>query len=141
MRLAASLRYALYGLTAVLLASGLAWLAVHYFGADSGDTRDWALKSMAVHGAAAMAALVLVGSTVALHVARAWRERKNRTSGSLLAVVLLAIAVTGCLLYYAGSETARAVASATHWLLGLGLPALLAAHVSMGRRSSSELGD
>jgi hypothetical protein len=136
MRLAASLRYALFGLVLLLLGSGLVWLAAHYFDVVPGDAQRWAALSLAVHGAAAMAVLVVAGITIALHVARAWRERKNRVSGLAVAILLAAIAVTGYLLYYSGGEAARAAASAIHWVLGLVLPLLLAAHVCLGRRSS-----
>jgi hypothetical protein len=137
MRLAASLRYSLYGLVVALLASGIVWLAVHYFDVVSGDARAWTDLSMRVHGGAAMAVLVVVGITIALHVARAWREHKNRVSGLALAAVLLALTLTGYLLYYAGGDTARAAASAAHWIIGLCLPLLLAAHVYLGRTASA----
>jgi hypothetical protein len=133
MRLAASLRYSLYGLVVALLASGIVWLAVHYFDVVSDDARAWTDLSMRIHGAAAMATLVVVGVAIALHVARAWRERKNRISGVFLAAVLFTLTFTGYLLYYAGGEAARAAASAVHWIIGLCLPLLLVAHVYLGR--------
>jgi cytochrome b561 len=61
---------------------------------------------------------------VALHVPGAWRERKNRVSGLVMAVALIGLVITGYLLYYAGGESARALASVAHWLPGLALPAV-----------------
>ena len=137
MRLAASLRYSLYGLIAALFASGAAWLVLRY-GAPSpfGGSR-WSAISMQVHGAAAMATLVLIGCAMALHTKKAWRERRNLASGIALSGTLLSIVVTGYLLYYLGEDTARSAASATHWLLGLAAPVVLAWHALTGQRSSA----
>jgi hypothetical protein len=90
---------------------------------------------MRVHGAAAMVTLVLTGGVVALHTPSGWRERKNRFSGLAVSVALIAIAATGCGLYYFGGESARMTASLSHWILGLILPAVMALHVWFGRRA------
>jgi len=128
MRLAASLRHALYGTMGLLLASGLAWLAVR-----AGSTATW---SMRIHGATAMALLALGGGAVALHVKDAWRERKNRLSGLALAGTLLVLAVTGYLLYYVGDDEARGLVSALHWILGIAAAAVLAWHALVAQRLS-----
>jgi hypothetical protein len=44
------------------------------------------------------------------------------------------LTVTGYFLYYLGGESARAVSSLSHWILGLILPATLIFHVKPGRR-------
>ena len=46
------------------------------------------------------------------------------------------IALTGYLLYYAGSETFRQQVSWMHLILGLCLPAVLALHVLLGKRAA-----
>ena len=135
MRLAISLRRGLHGAIALLFASGTAWLVVRYLVAPNRLLDDLAAMTMRVHGAAAMAALVLTGGAVALHVPAAWRERRNRVSGLAFSAVLAVIVVTGYVLYYFGNETARAAASAGHWLLGLALPAAFACHIWLGRRN------
>ena len=129
MRLAASLRLSLYAATAVLLTTGLAWLA-----ARSAAPR-LAAPLMSVHGACAMVIGAVAGAIAALHVPAAWRETRNRASGMVLATLLIVAAATGWLLYYAGGESLRAAASVLHWVLGIGIPALLAAHIFLGRRS------
>jgi hypothetical protein len=134
MRLAASLRYSLYGLIAVLLGSGVVWLGAHYLDLRRGDPAGWRAVSMRIHGAAAMALMVIAGSAVSLHATSAWRERKNRASGLALGAVLTILAITGYLLYYAGGESARSLASIGHWVLGLALPAAFASHALLGRR-------
>jgi hypothetical protein len=135
MRLALSLRLWLYASAAALWVTGTAWLFAHYFPSARSHPEGLAASSMKIHGGAAMLLLVLAGVVVALHVQGAWRERKNRVSGLVMATVLIALAVTGYLLYYAGGETARALASMAHWLPGLALPLAGAWHAIAGRRS------
>ena len=135
MRLALSLRLWLYASAVLLWASGTAWLFAHYFQSARSYPAGLAAASMKIHGAAAMLLLVLAGVVVALHAPGAWRERKNRGSGLVMAAALIGLAVTGYLLYYAGGETARSLASVGHWLPGLVLPVIGLWHGLAGRRS------
>ena len=135
LRLAASLRYSLYAATVALLASGAGWLMVRYIFAAGRLPEGVAATAMRIHGAAAMATLVLTGSAIALHVPCAWRERRNRLAGLAFSVVLALVVLTGYLLYYVGSEAERAIASMGHWILGLAIPIAFACHASLGRRS------
>ena len=127
----------MYGATALLTVSGILWLVLHYFLTASGKygpqihpLEPWMLR---LHGAAAMAGLVIYGSLLPVHVRRAWSIRRNVVLGIGLTSVMLLLTVTGYLLYYAGDEDARPVISAGHWILGLGVPALLVWHVVSGR--------
>ena len=115
MKLAASLRYALYGTLAALLASGVAWLW-------------WPGASMRFHGAAAMVILILAGAAIAQHVGAGWRERKNIASGVVLASALLALTITGYLLYYAGEDRTQAIANVVHWIFGVAAPLVMVWH-------------
>ncbi|HEX2565267.1 MAG TPA: hypothetical protein VHL85_00275 [Burkholderiales bacterium] len=131
-RLAPSLRWSLYGTGLALLASGAAWLCVRYGVPEASRPRGVLTISMRIHGAAAMGALGLIGAVTALHVKAAWLERRNIATGVGLAGSLLAIAITGYLLYYVGDEAARSVASAAHWLLGIAAPIALWWHTAAG---------
>ena len=135
MRLAASLRHSLYAMIAVLFGNGALWLAVHYIDSWPSDPQGWATMSMRIHGAAAMAMLVIAGGTVALHATSAWRERKNRASGLALGAALVVMTATGYCLYYVGGESPRAFASLSHWVLGLAAPLLFIAHAGLGRKA------
>jgi hypothetical protein len=135
MRLAASLRYAIYAATGVVFLSGAAWLAARYIPAWSTAQDGIASTSMRVHGAGAMAFLVLAGSAIALHVPPAWLDRRNRTSGLALSIALAFLVVTGYCLYYSGSESLRTMASLGHWLIGLALPVVLVLHMRLGRKT------
>ena len=90
---------------------------------------------MRIHGAAAMAILVLVGMLLAGHVRFAWRARRNRGNGSLFLGCFGILTVTGYGLYYAGGESLRAWTSWIHLAVGLALPLLLVLHIWLGKRT------
>lgn len=128
---------AVYGATAALAVSGIIWLVLHYFLAVPGEfgspihpLEPWMLR---LHGAAAMAGLIVYGSLLPVHIRRAWSIRRNIVLGIGLVAFMLLLTVTGYLLYYAGDENARPLISATHWLVGLAVPALLVWHIVSGR--------
>lgn len=129
-----------YLIGGLLWLSGLGWLVAHFGLASPGEFGDphhasepWWLR---LHGAAAMAALVMIGSLLFDHAWRAWQLRKNHRSGLLLASFVIAMVLTGYALYYFGGEQARPWISMTHWLVGLGSGVLLPVHVALGRRAA-----
>jgi hypothetical protein len=129
-------RYFLYAVLALLFFSGAAWAYWNDLVSSPGDfemsARAWAMK---IHGAAAMAILVLVGMLLTGHVRFAWRARRNRGNGSLFLGTFGILTVTGYGLYYAGGESLRAWASWIHVIVGLALPLLLILHVCLGKRT------
>ena len=129
-------RYFLYVVLALVFLSGMAWAYWNYLAASPGDfeasAKAWAMK---IHGAAAMAVLVLVGMLLNEHVRLAWRARRNRTNGSIFLSAFAFLAITGYALYYAGGERLRAWTSWVHLATGLVLPILLLIHVLLGRRT------
>src|SRR5260370_1691908 len=86
-----------------------------------------------LHGGAAMIALLLLGGLVPLHLLPCWRQEKNRVAGIAMATVTTLLIITAFGLYYIGSDTLRAWTSDVHIILGLVFPALLTAHVAVGR--------
>ena len=129
-------RYFLYGVLALLFLSGVAWAYWNYLVASPGDpelsAKAWAMK---IHGAAAMAVLVLIGMLLNEHVRLAWRARRNRTNGSVFLGAFVFLTITGYGLYYAGGERLRAWTSWIHLAIGLVLPILLLVHVFLGKRT------
>ena len=83
---------------------------------------------MKIHGAAAMAGMVLLGTLLARHVPCGWKKRANRISGAALLTALLWLVVSGYALYYSGNESLRALASQTHFWIGVALAVVLALH-------------
>ncbi len=134
-----------YSATALLVVSGAVWLVLHFFMVTQGEFGDthhpletWMLK---LHGAAAMAGLIIYGSLLPLHIRRAWAVRRNIFLGIGLVVFMLLLTITGYLLYYAGGEDSRPVISAVHWIFGVVVPALLTWHVISGKRRSRRASD
>ncbi|MBO0694861.1 MAG: DUF4405 domain-containing protein [Verrucomicrobia bacterium] len=129
-------RYFLYGVLALLFLSGAAWAYWNYLAAPFGDfeigAKSWAMK---IHGAAAMAILVLIGMLLNGHVRFAWRARRNRANGSIFLTAFAVLTITGYGLYYAGGERLRAGTSWIHLAVGLALPVLLLIHILLGRRT------
>lgn len=127
-----------YTLTAVLFLSGVAWLALHLWTTrGSGDVEPspaepWLLR---IHGAAAMAVLVLLGTLIPLHVRRGWIAHLNRSTGLTMIVGAAVLIVTGYGLYYAGSEDLRVKVELVHDVVGVGVPLLLWWHIRSGRRA------
>ena len=129
-------RYVLYAVLALLFLSGVAWTYWTYLAASPGDfetiAKAWAMK---IHGAAAMAVLVLIGMLLSAHVRFAWRARRNRANGSVFLSVFAVLTATGYGLYYAGGEMLREWTSWIHLVVGLALPILLLIHIFLGRRT------
>ena len=95
------------------------------------DAAAWALRG---HGALAYATLVVAGSVLPAHLRQAWLRRRNRKSGTTLATLLVALALSGLWLYY-GGERGRMSVSTVHWLLGLVLPVWIVVHRARGLAS------
>jgi hypothetical protein len=129
-------RYFLYAVFALLFLSGVTWAYWNYFVVAPGDfeasAKVWAMK---IHGAAAMAVLVLIGMLLTAHVRFGWRARRNRVNGSIFLSAFACLAITGYGLYYAGGERLRAWTSWIHLAVGLVLPILLLLHIFLGRRT------
>ena len=129
-------RYSLYAALTVLFLSGALWAWFNYLFDSSSEivagTKSWSLK---IHGASAMATLVLIGTVLSTHVRFAWRARRNRVNGLIFLGTFAALTVTGYGLYYFGGEKLRAWTSWIHLAIGLALPAILVAHIGLGRKT------
>jgi hypothetical protein len=117
--------------TGVWLTGGL-WLVFHHFvmtqgefGPQSSPLEPWWMK---LHGAFAWAVVWLFGVLWATHISVAWPIKRRRLSGGTLTAVLIWLVVTGYLLYYIGSDTARSVVSVLHWSVGVVCPVLYWLH-------------
>ena len=139
-RLKPTLRLLLYSVLTVLFFSGVAWACLNYYSIAPGEFAA-AAKSLAlkIHGAAAMAILVLIGMLLTAHVRFAWRAGRNRINGSIFLGAFAILIITGYGLYYAGAENLRASASWIHLAVGLALPGLLLIHVLLGKRTRPDV--
>ncbi len=130
-RLSRPLQGVVYLAFGALLLTGAGWMYAQGKLEDEGwETIPRLL--MKIHGGAAMAALLVLGALTP-HVKRGWKAAKNRLSGSVLLAANAFLTLTGYGLYYAGDEAVRAWFSRWHAWIGLGLGALIPAHVIAGR--------
>jgi hypothetical protein len=121
----------------LLYATGIAWIVLHY-AVNGGEPADdawheaetWALRA---HGAAAMAALVALGSVLAVHVPRAWHLSRNVASGTAMLAIALVLALTGWLLYYAAGDATRAWSDYVHMAIGAAAPLVVLWHLRFRR--------
>ena len=130
----------LYASLILLYLSGVAWACLHYFVRTAGEfgdqphpTEPWSLQ---IHGAAAMAILVILGTLLPGHVRFAWHARRNRPNGIALIAFLGFLVLSGYGLYYFGNERLRSWTSWSHLAVGLVLPGILILHIWSGRRST-----
>ena len=140
MQLDPTFRRTLYGVLAALFVTGAAWLVANTL-KDSASAELWqsvAANLLMIHGGAAMVILMLLGALFPLHIRRAWRSKRNRSSGIIIAASNALLIITAFGLYYWGSEILRTWASALHTGVGLALPVLALVHVVFGRRSSRD---
>jgi hypothetical protein len=121
---------------ALLLASGLLWLALHYtVGAGAGELphplEPWLMR---LHGAATMAALFMLGLLAAHHVPHGWRvthgqrARLQRRLGLALCLLAALLVGSGYALYYLVGEAARPATGLLHNAAGVGMALLLVWH-------------
>jgi len=126
-----------YLATSALVLSGTIWLLLHYFARAQSEfgpvPSAFEHPLLAIHGAAAMAFLIVLGSLLPVHLIRGWNQRRNLWSGITLLTIHAFLIVTGYGLYYFGGDLLRAWLSATHWIVGLSVAGLLAWHIVIGR--------
>jgi len=137
MRLKSAFRLALYGVFGLLFASGTFWLLADQMMLQTeGNTETWqqlASLLLSVHGGTAMVTLMLLGALGPMHVQRAWRAKTNRVTGIASIATYGLLIATAFGLYYLGSEAVRPWVSYIHIAFGLAVPAVIAAHVMIGR--------
>ena len=127
-------RRVLYGAGAVLLASGIGWLFLHYGrGADAlpSPIEAWAMR---IHGLASFLVLFGFGALAASHVPQGWRlsQRlrwaRQRGSGVILCTLAATLAATGYLLYYFAPEGVRPALGWVHSALGVAMALVVVWH-------------
>lgn len=136
MRLEPGLRFWTYAVFATLTATGAIWLVADTL--KNADDEVWQMTAadmLMLHGMTAMIALVLIGVMIPLHIQRSWRTGKNRISGAVMIGANAVLVATAWGLYYTGSDLLRTFVADIHIAVGLALPALVIAHVVLGRRS------
>jgi cation transport ATPase len=140
-RLDPRFRASLYAVFALLTVTGVVWLLADWRKDPLAPDlwQEIAPLMLMLHGGAAMAALMLLGALVPLHVRRAWRSGRNRLTGPTMVAVNAVLIATAFGLYYAGSDTLRPWISDLHIVVGIVLPLALLVHVWRGRRTRQRI--
>ncbi len=126
-----------YLVLALLFASGLVHLLLHdYFplpGPLGPSPRPLEISMLRLHGGAAMATLVLLGSVLGSHVLRFWRHGQNRTAGALFLGALALLGASGYGLYYLDDQWLRGWTREAHIAIGLAALPVFLWHLRRGR--------
>ena len=127
-----------------LAVTGIVWMAGHAAlwanpDLDGSEPRSLLHSVLMAHGVLGYATAVLFGTLLGRHIPVGLARRRKLGSGIPSLALIAALIVSALLLYYAGSEWIRDVASALHQVLGVGAVALVSAHVALpDRRSDGE---
>jgi hypothetical protein len=116
-----------------LLASGVAWLPLHYaWGAGSASALPHPLEVwlMRWHGLAAVGGFYAGGLVSASHVARGWRLGWRRASGLAVCVLGALLALSGYALWYVVPEALHPAVGLAHAAVGAVAFAVGWAHVA-----------
>ncbi|MES2318467.1 MAG: hypothetical protein V4631_13340 [Pseudomonadota bacterium] len=130
----------LVGTLLVILASGLLLAPTTLMTRADVDVA-WRLPAAArvtmaaLHTAAGLATMLLIGALWSVHMRSGWRRRKHRASGLTLALALLMLGASAVALFYAADDTLGALAALVHLAVGLGLIGQFCWHWARGRRS------
>ena len=131
------LRYSLLIVALLLFGTGIAWLIADQYktGPESEFWQSAAATLLALHGGASMLSLILLGALFPLHIRRSWRSGRNRLTGLAMITVCCLLITSAFALYYSGSDTLRGWASWIHTVGGAAIPAIILAHILIGRQS------
>lgn len=128
-----------YSTFAILFLSGVLWIVFHFFVSTAGTfgpAEPSAVEpaSLQIHGAAAMAFLIVLGSLIPGHIRGGWLARKNFKNGIFFLLLNAVLIVSGYGLYYASGENVRLFIEWVHLIIGVGVAPALAWHVIAGRK-------
>jgi hypothetical protein len=90
----------------------------------------------ALHAAGGFALMLLTGALWSMHMRSGWRRGKQRASGLILSTVLLMLAASAVVIYYAGDERVGVAAALFHLAAGFILVCPFGWHWRRGRRAS-----
>jgi hypothetical protein len=131
-------RRTLYVVSALLWLTGTFWLYFFYLGKRRGSLGPFGNESatmcLKIHGAAAMAFLIVLGTLLLDHVGLGWPHKRQRPTGVSLLSLCGVLIVTGWGLYYIGEEWLHDVTSVIHSILGFALPLFIFFHARLAKR-------
>jgi len=141
LRLTRNRRVALYVTAVGVWITGALWLIYHYFMQTEGPfgfqshplEKTW----LELHAAFAFSSIWIFGMLWAIHIVRGWNMNWRRWSGGAMVAVMLALTISGYMLYYVESQLTADWTSIFHWVLGLAALAFFLIHWLSKSRPSS----
>lgn len=112
--------------------SGVLYLLAHEFEVKALNLENHSI--LIVHGVASYFFVLLFGAVMPTHIKAGWKNKRNRSSGGFMVLVMALLLVSGLFLYY-GAVT-RDAALWVHWVIGCGLIVLFPLHFIRGRRAN-----
>lgn len=122
----------LYGISILIFTSGLVWFFADRLG---GEAHSWNGYLSKIHGMAAMAYLIVLGTMFPMHIKRSWKADVNRKNGVFLLGINLILVLSAYGLYYSGGEYTHWASYWIHSVFGLVSPLLLYLHIRIGKKS------
>src|SRR5450432_3648599 len=110
MRLSPLMRSIAWWVFGLLLLSGVGWLIAVWWQQRIPGTAlnsSWPPWWLKLHGGSAIAALLLLGAMIPIHLVPAWKAQRNRFAGIVLTAVVAVLIATAWGLYYCGDEDWR----------------------------------
>lgn len=109
-------------LAALLWATGVAWLVLHYgfrSATEFGETDSpYVSRARIAHGVVALVTVLLLGWVGASHAYPRWRVGQRQLSGGLMVAWCVGVGVSGFALYYLTEDALRSASSLLHQGLG-----------------------
>lgn len=103
------------------------------------ETPSWLRALVVLHGGLNPFLCALFGYLCCQHIRFGWQLKANLATGLAMELVFAGLILSGVGLYYAGSESARGALVLAHRIMGLLLPAGLAAHWWAGLRWAKKI--
>ncbi len=132
-------RFAVYGVSVALWASGLLWLLLDQFFGRQGQfgptPHPLQAPLLLLHGVVALVAAYTLGWISARHVLRWWTAGERRISGGVLTSVVIVLSVSGFALFFVSDDAGQRVARLTHEALGLAVALFAIQHWAFAARS------
>lgn len=127
-------RYSLYLVSGCVCLSGASWLYAHYllqavdsFGFEGAHPAEkW---SLIAHAALSFYGMWWFGMLWPNHITKSWKAQIRRVTGGILFGCIAWLMLTGCALYYIGSETWRSWFSILHWAIGVAVAVAFIVHL------------
>jgi hypothetical protein len=135
-----ALKRSIHFVAVAVLLTGVVWLALHFAPnnwIDETPSRHLQAQLLKLHGAAAMLALIALGTLLIAHILPALKNPQNRVAGITLLACAGILAITGWGLYYIGDEDLRGWASDVHIAIGAAAALTFIWHLRYRKRCTS----